>query len=70
MTRECDGLMGCFFGHKMRPRYSETRAFPAWLSRAKSVQLSEPLEFQDVARTYEGDVCERCGYTTRTEGKP
>jgi hypothetical protein len=78
MTGECDGgLAGRLFGHKMRPRYSETSEWPAgttykgpsgWIDPEDAVAITRASK--NTRRTYEGDVCERCGYTTRTEGKP
>jgi hypothetical protein len=71
MTGECDGgLAGRLFGHKMRPRYSETSALPEWMGDMTRLRVRNPASAMNRTRTYEGDVCERCGYTVKPGGEP
>lgn len=74
MNRECSGgLAGCFFGHRMRPRYSTATTAPEWMDtllRRAQGKLTFNAEYYqpNEVRTYEGDVCTRCGYTVKPGG--
>jgi hypothetical protein len=76
MSRECEGLVGRFFGHRFRARYSTSTKAPDWIERAMEraagkVRISAAaLEQMERVATYEGDVCERCGCQVGPEPKP
>ena len=57
---DCEGgLVGHLLGHRFEPRYSVTFCDPDWVNRlthAKTVYWAK-----DELRTYQGDVCRRCG---------
>lgn len=60
----CAGLVGRIFGHRMRPRYNETREMPSIKADGGfRADVSALREMMTKSRTYHGDVCERCGYT-------
>jgi hypothetical protein len=68
MTRDCDGgWAGYFFGHRMRPRYSRKERWSVlhgkdyWKPNLPAEAFLPDIE-EDI---YEGDVCERCGYTVK-----
>lgn len=64
---KCQGLAGLLFGHKYKPRYSE--GAPS----ISDVQGVGPIGAERVInaskkRTYERDICERCGHVIEKGG--
>lgn len=61
----CVSLFGRIFGHRYRGRYSEWESTPFWTGAA-TVNFSgvhtRALEPHVRRRTYQGDICERCGH--------
>ena len=61
---KCAGLLGYLLGHKFQPRYStgSPTIYPKeiGLFSPQITAMAELLESSKV-KTYEGDVCERCG---------
>ena len=59
--KPCMGLVGRIFGHQFEPRYSLSA--PLTNANIKADDLERVINATR-ARTYEGDVCVRCGQIT------
>lgn len=63
---KCQGLTGLIFGHKFRPRYSlsEPSINLGTMSGVSPTQIEATASLLDASKskTYEGDICERCGH--------
>ena len=59
--KPCMGLAGRIFGHQFEPRYSLSA--PITNANIKADDLERVINATK-ARTYEGDVCVRCGQIT------
>ena len=74
--KDCIGIIGTLFGHSFRPRYSiegQENADPFWnsvhtytVSRSDDPELLKHLRQPSYKKTYECDVCARCGAVVRT----
>ncbi len=61
ITSTCEGFFGSLFGHKFKARYSKKSKMNESITQLKRIPTDALNSFVDEEKTYEGDVCVRCG---------